>query len=91
VIKAKMFDPTSTSDQSLKQTYLIVSSRRRPAKQTSAIVSEELAIVTCSLLIAVCAILMLIVMQVVSAMTWGTVTSGQLLNGKGLFQGGDEL
>jgi hypothetical protein len=90
-ITTKMFDPTPTSDQSLKNTYLIVSSSRRKAKQTPAIVSEKFAIVTCSLLIAVFAIFVMIVMQAISAVIWGTLTIWQLLNGKGLFHDGDEL
>lgn len=90
-IKAKMFNQTSTLDQSLKNTYLIVSCSRRKPKETSAIVSEEVAILTCGLLIAVIAILTLIVTQAISAVTWGTATIWQLLNGKGLFQDGDEL
>ena len=90
-IKAKMFNQTSTLDQSLKNTYLIVSCSRGKAKETSAIVSEEAAILTCGLLIAVIAILMLIVTQVLSDVTWGTVIIWQLLNGKGLFKDGDEL
>lgn len=86
-----MFDPKSTSVHSLKNTYLIVSARRSKAKQTSVILSEEVAIITCCLLMAIFAILMLIVMQTISAVTWGTVTIGQLLHDKGLFQDVDEL
>ncbi|AFZ16072.1 hypothetical protein [Allocoleopsis franciscana] len=80
-----MFNQTSTLDQDLKNTYLIVSCRQRKAQETSAIVSEEVAIITCSLLIAVIAILMLIVTQSIYAVTWGTATIWQLVNGKGLF------
>ncbi len=86
-----MLNQISTSEQSLKDTYLIVSSSRRQAQQRTATVSEEVAIVTCGLLIAVFAILTLIVMQAISAVTWGSVTIWQLLNGKGLFKEGDEF
>ncbi len=77
-IRAKMFDQTSTSVPSLNNI-------------TSFLVSEKFAIVTCGLLIAVFALPMLIVMQMISAVTGGTVTIWQLLNGKGLFKNGDEL
>ena len=86
-----MFDPTSTSAHSLKNTYLIVSASKKKTKSTSALVSEDVAIVTCGLLMAVFAILMLIFMQAISAVIWGTLTIWQLLNGKGLFKNGDEL
>ena len=86
-----MFDPTSTLTQNLKNTYLIVKSSRRQPEKISTLVSEEVAIVTCSLLIAVFAMLMMIIMQTIYAVTWGTVTIWQLLNGEGLFTDGDEL
>lgn len=86
-----MFNEKSTLNQSLKRTYLSVSSSKRKSTIRSGIVSEQFAIITCSLLIAVFAILILIVMQAVAAVFWGTFTIWQLLNGKGLFQEEDEI
>jgi hypothetical protein len=86
-----MFNEKSTLNQSLKRTYLAVSSSNRKSTIRSGIVSEQFAIITCSLLIGVFAILILILMQAVAAVYWGIFTIWQLLNGKGLFQEEDEL
>lgn len=55
------------------------------------ILPEKFAIVTCSLLVGVVAVPLLVVIQVLSALFWGTTAVFQLLNGKGLFDGEDEL
>lgn len=60
-------------------------------KHQSAILPEKFAIVLCSLIVAVFAIPVLVVIYIVYALFWGTVTVFQLLSGKGLFNEEDEL
>lgn len=60
-------------------------------KHQSTILPEKFAIVFCSLIIAVFAISVLVVIHIVSALFWGTVTVLPLLSGKGLFNEKDEL
>ncbi|MEW6493529.1 MAG: hypothetical protein AB1589_13635 [Cyanobacteriota bacterium] len=60
-------------------------------KHQSSILPEKFAIVLCSLIVAVFAIPVLVVIHIVSALFWGIVTVFQLLSGKGLFNEEDEL
>jgi hypothetical protein len=60
-------------------------SRGSVKKQKSAISSEKLAIVTCGLLIAVFAIPVLVIIQAVAAIFWGTIEVCKLLRGEGLY------
>ena len=50
--------------------------------------SEKFAIVTCSLLVAVFALPLLVVIHALAALVWGTTTVFQLVNGEGLFNEG---
>lgn len=89
--KITVFDQTSSSVTSLNNTYLTVSDRKQQLKAPSGIISEKVAILTCSLPIAVFAVIALVLIQALSAVIWGSLTIWQLLNGKGLFREGDEL
>lgn len=60
-------------------------------KHQSSILPEKFAIILCSLIVAVFAIPVLVIIHIVSALFWGIVTVLQLLNGKGLFNEEDEL
>lgn len=60
------------------------------AQPQSGILSERAAIVLCSLSVAVFAIPILVVIQILSGLYWGGVTVYQVLNGSG-FDGTDEL
>jgi len=55
------------------------------------ILPERFAIVVCGLLIGVVAIPILVVIQALSALFWGTTTVFRLLNGRGLLDERDEL
>jgi hypothetical protein len=60
-------------------------------KPQSAILPERFAIVFCGLLVAVVAIPLLVVIQVLSALFWGTTTVFRLLKGEGLFDEEDGI
>jgi hypothetical protein len=80
-----------TSSQTLNRADIRVTSSKRKANKNSVVLSEKLAITICGWLIAAIAIPLLAVIQALTAVVWGTVTVFQLLNGKGLFNAGDEL
>jgi hypothetical protein len=71
--------------------YLTLTSLERKEKTRAGILSEKFAIVACGVLIAVFAIPILVVIQALAAIFWGITTVFQLINGKGLFNEGDEL
>lgn len=71
-----------------KLTVILIESEQ---KQKSEIISEKFAIVACGLLIALFAIPVLVIIQVIAAIFWGTVWVFKLLNGEGLFNYEDEL
>lgn len=71
--------------------YLLEVSIDDKQQSQSGILPERFAIVVCGLLIAVAAIPILVVIQALSALFWGTTTVFRLLNGKGLLDEGDEI
>jgi len=71
--------------------YLSENSIDGKQQSQSGILPERFAIVVCGLLIGVIAIPVLIVIQVLSALFWGTTTVFRLLNGKGSLDEGDEI
>lgn len=71
--------------------YLLEVSIDDKQQSQSGILPERFAIVVCGLPIAVAAIPILVVIQALSALVWGTITVFRLLNGKGLLDEGDQL
>jgi hypothetical protein len=68
-----------------------ISTIENTQKPSSAILSEKFAIVTCSLLVAVFAIPMFVVIQALAANVWGTAVVCQLISSKGLSLEGEEF
>ena len=71
--------------------YLSANSIEDKQQSQSGILPERFAIILCGLLIGVVAIPILVVIQALSGLFWGTTTVLRLLKGKGLFNEGDEL
>ena len=71
--------------------YLSENSINGKQQSQSGILPERFAIVVCGLLIGVIAIPVLVVIQILSALFWGTTTVFRLLNGKGLLDEGYEI
>lgn len=68
---------------SAKNSSIPISPIRAPKHK--ALLSEKFAIVVCGLLVGVFAIPLLVVIQTLSAIVWGTTTVFRLLEGEGLF------
>ncbi len=68
----------------LQINYSTITSLESEQKTRAGIMPEKFAIVTCGVLIAVFAIPILVVIQVLAAIFWGVTTVFQLLSGEGL-------